>query len=211
VAATVADRKLKSHDVPAGETAAPVEEIQRYREDLSKAVRPRRPTAEGAAATRRPMLEDRPAPLMLVSEQRVDSEADAVRPAAVVRPRRIGGAKLAVAPEDFEVEEVEQPLSPEEAKSFAEFAERLGATNLADLLEAAAAYTATVEGQPHFSRPQILRKISRLAEDDDFSREDSLRSFGMLLRQGKIQKISRGQFTITESSRFMSEARRAAR
>ena len=105
----------------------------------------------------------------------------------------------------------DEPLSPDEAKSFAEFAERLGATDLGELLEAAAAYTATVEGQPHFSRPQILRKVANFGDDEDFSREDSLRSFGMLLRQGKIQKISRGQFTITESSRFMSEARRAAR
>ena len=133
-----------------------------------------------------------------------------MKPAAMIRPRRIGAAALTVAEveEDFADEE---PLSPEEAKSFAEFADRLGATDLAELLEAAAAYTATVEGQPHFSRPQILKKLASFAEEEEFTREDELRSFGMLLRQGKIQKISRGQFTITEASRFMTEARRAAR
>jgi hypothetical protein len=148
--------------------------------------------------------------LVLVSEQRVDLDDDAVKPAATIRPRRIGAAALTIAEvgEDFADEE---PLSPEEAKSFAEFADRLGAANLAELLEAAAAYTATVEGMPHFSRPHILRKVSGYTEEDEFTREDGLRSFGMLLRQGKIQKISRGQFTITEASRFMSEARRAAR
>jgi hypothetical protein len=36
-----------------------------------------------------------------------------------------------------------------------------------------------------------------------------LRSFGTLLREGKIQKISRGQFTIADSSKFMTDARRA--
>ncbi len=63
---------------------------------------------------------------------------------------------------------------------------------------------------PHFSRPHLLRKVANIADEEEFSREDGLRSFGMLLRQGKIQKISRGQFMITEASRFMSEARRAA-
>ncbi len=210
VAATVADRKLKSHDVTAEEGDAPVEDIERYRDDLSKAVRPRRPTTEGAAVTRRPEISERPAPLVLVSEQRVDLDDDAVKPAAMIRPRRIGAAALTVAEVEDDFAE-EAPLSPEEARNFAEFADRLGAANLAELLEAAAAYTATVEGMPHFSRPHILRKVSGYTEEDEFTREDGLRSFGMLLRQGKIQKISRGQFTITESSRFMSEARRAAR
>ena len=210
VAATVADRKLKSHDVAPDEGAAPAEDIDRYRDDLSKAVRPRRPTTEGAPVTRRPALSDRPAPLVLVSEQRVDIDEAAVRPSNVIRPRRVGAAALTVTEAEDEVAD-ETPLSPEEARNFAEFADRLGAASLAELLEAAAAYTATVEGMPHFSRPHILKKVSGYAEEDEFTREDGLRSFGMLLRQGKIQKISRGQFTITESSRFMSEARRVAR
>lgn len=209
VAATVADRKLKSQALPTDEATAPVEDIDRYREDLSKAVRPRRPVAEGAPATRRPALNDRPAPLVLVSEQRVDLPAEAIKPAAVIRPRRVGAAALSLTDVEEDADE-EAPLSPEEAKSFAEFADRLGATNLAELLEAAAAYTATVEGMPHFSRPHLLRKVANIADEEEFSREDGLRSFGMLLRQGKIQKISRGQFMITEASRFMSEARRAA-
>ncbi len=36
-----------------------------------------------------------------------------------------------------------------------------------------------------------------------------LRSFGALLREGKIEKVKRGQFAITETSRFFKEARRA--
>ena len=52
--------------------------------------------------------------------------------------------------------------------------------------------------------------MANFAEDDDYTREDGLRSFGMLLRQGKIQKVRRGQFAIADNSRFMAEARRAA-
>ncbi len=211
VAATVADRKLKSRDAPVTEAGEAAEEIERYRDDLSKAVRPRRPAAEAAPTTRRPTIEARPSPLVLVSEQRIDSPAGPRPESAVVRPRRISAGNLAVSDDSDQDDDTDVSLSPEEAKNFAEFAERLGAVNLSDMLEAAAAYTATVEGQPHFSRPQILKKIANVADDEEYSREDGLRSFGMLLRQGKIQKISRGQFTITESSRFMSEARRAAR
>ncbi|WP_347312907.1 hypothetical protein [Defluviimonas sp. SAOS-178_SWC] len=211
VAATVADRKLKFTDTSATGAAAPGEEIERYRDDLSKAVRPRRPAAESAPTTRRPTLETRQAPLVLVSEQRIDAPSSPSNDSNVVRPRRISAGKVVMNDEVDEDEGADAAVSPEEAKSFADFADRLGAVDLSDMLEAAAAYTATVEGLPHFSRPQILRKVAYVAEDEEYSREDGLRSFGMLLRQGKIQKISRGQFTITEASRFMSEARRAAR
>jgi hypothetical protein len=210
VAATVADRKLKSKD--AAPPAAPDEGMDLYRDDLSKAVRPRRPASESAASTRRPTVETRPAPLVLVSELRVDRPpVDAMREAAVVRPRRVSAGNLALSDDD-EPSAIEDlaPLPPEEARSFAEFAERLGAVDLADLLEAAAVYTATVEGKPHFTRPHILRKVASASEEGDFSREDGMRSFGMLLRQGKFQKVERGHFAVADTSRYMTEARRAA-
>ncbi|PKP73097.1 MAG: hypothetical protein CVT84_15320 [Alphaproteobacteria bacterium HGW-Alphaproteobacteria-6] len=211
VAATVADRKMKPQDDPSGAPTETEAEIERYRDDLSKAVRPRRPAAEGAATTRRPTVEMRPAPLMLVSEQRVDQPEGGRHDSAVIRPRRITAGNLAHGADDGDLDDDStEALSPEEAKSFAEFAERLGAESLPELLEAAAAYTAAVEGRPHFSRPHLMRKIANVADDGDFSREDGLRSFGMLLRQGKIQKIRRGQFTIADGSKFMTEARRAA-
>ncbi len=213
VAATVADRLLRPKDTPAEVHGEPEEGLDRYREDLSKAVRPRRPSAEGSATTRRPTFDlSRPAPLVLVSEQRIDDEG--AKPAAAVRPRRVtmGALALRDVQDDGDDEDFDDtPISPEEARSFAEFADRLGASGLADLLEAAAAYTATVEGQPHFTRPDILRKVAKVTDEGAYSREDSLRSFGMLLRQGTITKVSRGQFALTGSSRFMSEARSAMR
>ena len=212
VAATVADRKLRF-----GRQETPEESQERaidpYREDLTQAVRPRRPVSASApeGLSRRPTAPEaaRPTPLMLVSEQRVDHEPTSVpRDTPVIRPRRITGADLPLRIDESEEEE-DVPLSPAEARSFAEFAERLGAEALPDLLEAAAAYTAAVEGRPHFSRPQIIRKLDAVAEDENYSREDSLRSFGMLLRQGKIAKVRRGQFEITQQSRYFGASKRA--
>lgn len=212
VAATVADRKLKTGG-DAGVSAvsgAPVDDTEAYRDDLSKAVRPRRPASDSLPLTQRPTMQTRMAPLVLVSEQRVDLPEETRPEAAVVRPRRVSTAVLETKVEEEVEEEEVLPLSPEDVRSFAEFAEHLGATSLSELLEAAAAYTANVEGMTHFSRPQILRRIEGLTEDEDYSREDGLRSFGMLLRQGKIQKVRRGQFVLTDASRFKNEARRVA-
>lgn len=202
VAATVAERRLIGTPEKADETVP-------YRDDLNQAVRPRRPISQGHhAATARPVpAEARPAPLVLVSEQRVDrSPAEANAEAAAIRPRRISTATLHAREEIVELEEEtaedEAPMSASEATSFAEFAEGLGTQGLSDLLEAAAAYTAQIEGRPHFSPPQIMRKLSAIGSEGEFSREDRLRVFGRLLRQGKIAKVKRGQYAITEASRY---------
>lgn len=206
VAATVADRKIRATE--GKPETDEVDTTEPYRDDLTRAVRPRRPAIAGAATPRPNVAAVKAAPLVLVSEQRVDeTPARFVEP---VRPRRISAAEL-TARLDADVEEEEDDLdaSPEEASDFADFAERLGATGLADLLEAAAAFSEGVEGRPHFSRPQIIRKVAALTGQARYDREAGLRSFGTLLREGKIAKVKRGQFAITEQSRFYKEARRA--
>jgi hypothetical protein len=77
---------------------------------------------------------------------------------------------------------------------------------LPDLLEAAAAYAAFVENRPHFSRPQLMKRVAKY-DGGEFTREAGLRSFGQLLRQGKIRKLKRGQFTVADTTRFNPEAR----
>ena len=47
-----------------------------------------------------------------------------------------------------------------------------------------------------------------MAPEGGFNREDGMRSFGTLLRAGKIAKIKRGQFALTESSQFLAAARK---
>lgn len=185
VAATRADRIL-------GGKSKKKEEADPYREDLATVVRPRRPQA--TAQTPRPTRPDqnKPAPLKLVAEQRIDRPEDA----APIRPRRVSR----------KVEDVAQPASNDEG--FAEYAERVGATDLAEMLEAAAAYMSFVEGQDAFSRPQLMAKM-READATDYSREDRLRSFGTLLREGKIAKLEGGKFAVSDNIGFQPKARAA--
>ncbi|OOY33066.1 hypothetical protein [Thioclava sp. F36-6] len=214
VAATVADRLAKGQDTAKG-GVEDEDGSEPYRADLTQAVRPRRPVSSGETASRRPDPL-RPAPLVLVSEQRVDAEEasdveeveqPAAQPAAAIRPRRVSAGQFAAAQGD---ESEAMPMNPEQATSFAEFAESLGTQGLSDLLEAAAAYTSAVEGRPHFSPPQIMRKLSVMDDAADVPREERMRVFGRLLRQGKITKVKRGQYAITEASRYWDEAKMAS-
>jgi len=167
-----------------------------YRSDLASVVRPRRPRAgESSGSTerpraRRPHPEDRPAPLKLVAEQRVDT------PREPVRPRRVSTAQLAA----------ESNMGDD--GGFSEYAERIGATDLPELLEAAAAYMADVEGRDQFSRPMLMGKLKE-AGHEDFSREDGLRSFGNLLREGKLRKLKGGRFAVTDQTEFRPRPRHA--
>ncbi|WP_113910777.1 hypothetical protein [Roseovarius dicentrarchi] len=201
VAATKAERR-------AGGAMTPGVDDQPYRKDLQSVVRPRRPQAV-TAATPRPgtAAPARPAPLKLVAEQRVDA------PAAPVRPRRITRADLAQprpAPAGTSTAGATPRATPpagraEAPTGFAGYAEHVGANSLTDLLEAAAAYLADIEGTPQFSRPMLMQKL-REAHEDDFSREDGLRSFGLLLRQGKLQKLKGGRFAVTDVTDFRHSA-----
>lgn len=164
-----------------------------YRSDLHEVVRPRRPQVSGTARSTRPE-DQRPAPLKLVAEQRVDAEA----PRDPVRPRRIVSSRTAPAPA--------QTADLAADSCFADFAKQMGATCLPDLLEAAAAYLSDVEGRPQFSRPMLMGKLKEVSQDN-FSREDGLRSFGQLLRDGKLQKLKGGRFAVTDETDFRDEAR----
>ena len=92
------------------------------------------------------------------------------------------------------------------AASFTELAARVGAVDLPDLLEAAASYLAFVEEREQFSRPQLMTKV-RQVEQEDFNREDSLRHFGRLLREGKLRKVAGGRFAVSDRINFRPEER----
>ncbi len=197
-----------------------------YRLDLETAVRPRRPHAVSGNGERseRPRRE-RPSPLKLVAEQRIDTP-----PTEPVQPRRIRRADLDTTPQRRPPEaeapehqataahrETQRPAPEPEAAAapaaqdtggFTGFAEEMGVRALPDLLEAAAAYMADVEGQPEFSRPMLMHKLKEVSAAD-FSREEGLRSFGKLLRDGKLQKLKGGRFTVTDATDFRPRARAA--
>ena len=187
VAATKAEREVTGE--PRNQDAT-----EEYRDDLAQVVRPRRATTSNPETPRPSVVP----PLKLVAEQRVDVEETSSEESTSdpVRPRRVAAKST---------EQMDTAAAV--SSTFAEFAETMGAEDLPDLLEAAAAYTAYVEGQPHFSRPQVMKQVARIRGDNAFTREDGLRSFGQLLRQGKIQKLKRGQFVVSEDTRFKPEAR----
>ena len=161
-----------------------------FRSDLESVVVPRRPEARGEGS-KRPEVQ-RPAPLKLVAEQRVDIDS---APKGPVRPRRIAAA-------------VEDALLDENDSDFIDYVEQAGAHGLPDLLEAAASYLSFVEERDQFTRPQLMKKI-RQVEGDNFSREDGLRSFGQLLRAGKIKKIKGGRFVVTAEIGYRPDHRAA--
>ncbi|MEP2681299.1 MAG: hypothetical protein ABJP44_06425 [Sulfitobacter sp.] len=183
VAAQKADGGLVAEDSEKQEVA--------YRTDLAKAVKPRRPSANGGSRSERPDTTPRPAPLKLVAEQRVDTPQTDLR--GPVQPRRVAST-----PE----------IASGDADSFADYASELGAVKLPDLLEAAASYMSFIEGRDQFSRPQLMNKV-RQVEKEEFSREDGLRSFGQLLRAGKIEKIKGGRFAVTGDIGYRPDARAA--
>lgn len=162
-----------------------------YRNDLAEVVKPRRPVS-GPVRRERP-AEGAPAPLKLVPAQRID--ADAPTRTAPVRPRRVATAAVPVA------------VAPVDG-GFANFAAEMGAVKLPELLEAAAAYMSFVEGLDQFSRPQLMNTV-RQVEKEEFSREDGLRSFGQLLRTGKIHKLDGGRFRASKDIGYQPDNRAA--
>tara|TARA_R110002049_G_scaffold23781_7_gene84805 strand:- start:6066 stop:8303 length:2238 start_codon:yes stop_codon:yes gene_type:complete len=181
----------KKADDAMGNTPAPDSADNAYRDDLAEVVRPRRPVASDRS-TPRPVSEQRPAPLKLVAEQRID--VDRPRTAGPVRPRRVAA--------------VTDNTTAVDGASFAEFAADMGATKLPEVLEAAAAFMSFVEGRDQFSRPQLMGKVRQVGLEG-FTREDGLRSFGQLLRAGKIEKIKGGRFTVSEEIGFRPDQRAA--
>lgn len=259
VAATVAERRAGVKEPSDEDRADP------YRADLARVVRPARPDpvaspvrpARPALPAREPAAGavasgDRPAPLVLVSEQRIDRSVTPAR-VAPVRPRRVGGGAAAAAPvetdtdleaelqatmrgEDThpaedeagladdaalvaaladeageEVAEAEPGNIFDDSRGFAEFAERLGAADLAQMLEAAAAYATCVEKRDHFTRPFLMKQVEAGRLVEGFTREDGLRGFGTLLREGRIAKVGRGHFVLADDSSYLAEARKLAR
>jgi ribonuclease E len=185
VAAAQADRTVGGRSLDANDAEA-------YREDLASVVRPRRPESGSNRAPRARSSDSRPAPLKLVAEQRIDPAPK--EPAQPVQPRRIS---------------VLQEDTPAEGQgSFADYARDRGAAELQDLLEAAAAYLSFVEGRDHFSRPQLMSKVRSIGHAD-FNRENGLRSFGQLLREGKIERANNGHFSATDDTGFRPSKRAA--
>jgi pilus assembly protein FimV len=229
--AAVAAREAESE---LGETDTADSDITaEYREDLARVMRPRR-VQKGDEGRNSRRSSARQAPLMLVSELRVDRD-EALTAPPPVRPRLVrNGGNLALAPEalDYDDEDLtaeatfdEAPTPPapmvlqeqvsvvasadtsalatDDVEEFIQFLDLHGVDGLPDLMEAAAAYMTNHPDYSVLSRPELLDLVGS-AMEDDYTREDGLRAFGVLLREEVIVKIRRGQFRLTRKSRFFS-------
>ena len=79
--------------------------------------------------------------------------------------------------------------------SFAEFAVKLDARALQDLLEIAVVYLSFMKGQTYFSGPEIMQLLRKqLAER--FDKDTSWKCFHAMRRDGKIDKLSPAKFRI---------------
>ncbi|MBA3909329.1 MAG: hypothetical protein C0524_05445 [Rhodobacter sp.] len=107
-----------------------------------------------------------------------------------------------------EDDDLDEDLTEDDEAGLANFAERVGVKSMAEMLEAAAAYATCIEKRSQFTRPQLMRRLMASAGGRPVSREDGLRSFGTLLRTGRIEKVGRGNYTLAESSPYLAEARR---
>ncbi|MBT8152332.1 chemotaxis protein CheA [Epibacterium ulvae] len=173
-----------------------------YREDLASVVQPRRPVVR-RKSPRPEAKENRPTPLKLVAEQRVsdpaEGQGEAAKPAATtapVRPRRVRTEAKPTTAEAFNSD-----------TGFAKYVQETGAVELQEMLEAAASYLSFVKGQDVFSRPELINKVR--ATGTEFNREDSMRSFGQLLRDGKIARKRNGRFSASEQIGFQPQGRAA--
>ena len=152
-----------------------------YRDDLAQVVRPTRPTKPNA---------ENPMPLRLVAEQRIDVAPKAEAPQA---PARVQAQAKTTQSETFE--------------TFAAYADHVGAHSLPQKLEAAAAYLTQVKGIESFSRPQVMRTVMA-SEGENFERDESLRNFARMIKDGKIVRNEQGTWGITENLGYRLEDRK---
>lgn len=125
-----------------------------------------------------PPLPDRAAPLLLAPELRI-----------------------AAAPEPEP-----EPAGPPRP-DFATFADRLGARTLPDLVEAAAAFAICAEGAASFTRPALMQRLASLPDGRGGTPEDQMRGFGILLREGRIQRAGQAAFILAADATILARAR----
>ncbi|MDG2058157.1 MAG: hypothetical protein P8J82_12970 [Tateyamaria sp.] len=135
----------------------------------------------------------RPAPLRLVAEQRVDNLAN----------------RSPDASDSYRIEAtLNETVEIHADVCFEDFAIEMGAHELLDLVEAAASYICYVRGQEAFWRRKVMRLVSEV-EKESFSREDTLRCFGELIRNGKIKRNEDGRYGVSNTIGYHPEERAA--
>lgn len=158
-------------------------QIGPYRDDLQRAVGTRPSPPQETP-------KNRPTPLVLVATQRVPEASPPAGP-----DNRLAG----------------HDAPDHQNGDFARFAEGIGAKSMPELMEAAAAYKLHVEQHDHITRGGLLAQVAAFRPEWKERREDQLRAFGTLLREGTFQKTGRGRFTLKPDSAMLEKVRHDAR
>ncbi|MHA3978870.1 hypothetical protein ACW9UR_14390 [Halovulum sp. GXIMD14794] len=77
------------------------------------------------------------------------------------------------------------------------FARAVGATNLPDMMAAAAGYMTMIDGADRISRQQIMSMVQTIAGGGPISAEAKVKAFGKLVRSGQIIRGDAGSFFLS--------------
>ncbi|MCC5964753.1 MAG: hypothetical protein JJU24_01330 [Natronohydrobacter sp.] len=163
---------------------------------------PRRPAPINKDRSARP--EAIRAPLVLVSEQRID----ALDRSGPVRPRRVQSAAATAI--DVTNMNTDAKMESDDHQAFRDFAKAVDAWLLDEQIEAAAAFATHIKGQLTFSRIELMAYVVAFNDGRTVSRDDMLRGFGTLLREGRLERAEGGAFRLSSASEFDEPARRHA-
>lgn len=210
VAATEAERRLRG----TGKTERPkvqnldnpakfksrMSEVRRNHEEVVKISRPKAKKtgdrARGSFAT-----------LILGNDQRISNDA-AEAAAPVKKPEADGQPtaerakpSLTIVRPNAASDDVKTPNTAPQTSGFQDFADKLGANSLHDLLEASAAYLAIVQDEPRFSQTRISENISAFMDENQISSEAASRSLNRLMRDGRILRVKQDSYTLSKSAK----------
>ncbi len=175
--------------------------------------------------TRTPVSQTHALSAMGIFEEEEDDREfswdEAPQPTAEVEPEAKPAPLLLtplqeVTPNEQEIEVAEEPspnsiidLDQDDPRAdLRRFAQSAGAVSLTDLLEVSAAYSTLVNGRPSFSRGEVLDLLDQFSDEDGFSQEARIKTFGSLLRGGRIQRIENGEYEMTNDALSDYETRR---
>lgn len=133
------------------------------------------------------------APLVLKQEQRIEAETAATPTLMLVPEQQVPEQQV---PE----QQVSETQVDVQTDGIGHFAASAGAVSLPELLEASAAYVTLVSGRSTFSRRDIMGLIDEMSDDNEYSQEARIKSFGKLLRAGSILRTNDGQFAISDQA-----------
>lgn len=138
-------------------------------------------------------------------------EPDAAISADAPQPDAGGILRLVPTAEAAPVEAPEAaPTPPADGEDLRQFAASMGASSLAELMEASAAYLTIVEGHQHFTRREIFEHFDALSGDAHVSFEARIKTLSRLLRTGVLERSEDGSFSLSTAARAQYEERASA-